>query len=57
MILAIADLLSAADLEASAPGSRQRTFSDGRATAGWSARLVKHNLQAREGPEPEAPAA
>jgi len=50
MILAIADLLSAADLEAVGSALAGASFSDGRATAGWSARLVKQNLQAREGP-------
>src|SRR5262245_17039570 len=51
MILAIADLLSAADLETVTTALAGATFSDGRASAGWSARLVKQNLQAREGPE------
>lgn len=50
MILAIGDLLSAADLDAVTSALAGATFSDGRATAGWSARLVKQNLQAREGP-------
>jgi PKHD-type hydroxylase len=51
MILAIADLLSAADLEAVGIALAGASFGDGRATAGWSARLVKQNLQAREGPD------
>jgi PKHD-type hydroxylase len=49
MILAIGDLLNAADLDAVTSALAGATFSDGRATAGWSARLVKQNLQAREG--------
>jgi PKHD-type hydroxylase len=51
MILAIADLLSPPDLDAVNTELAGASFSDGRATAGWSARLVKQNLQAREGPE------
>jgi PKHD-type hydroxylase len=51
MILAIADILSAADLAEVRAGLVQATFVDGKATAGWSARLVKSNLQASEGPE------
>jgi PKHD-type hydroxylase len=51
MILAIGDLLSAADLDAVSTLLAAASFSDGRATAGWSARLVKQNLQARDGPE------
>jgi PKHD-type hydroxylase len=51
MILAIADLLNAADLEAIGARLAAASFSEGRATAGWSARLVKNNLQAGEGPE------
>jgi PKHD-type hydroxylase len=50
MILAIAELLSAADLEAVRVELAGASFSDGRTTAGWSARLVKQNLQARDGP-------
>jgi len=50
MILAIGDLLTAADLDAVRTALAGATFSDGRATAGWSARLVKQNVQAREGP-------
>ena len=51
MILAIADLLSAADLEAIGARLAAASFREGSATAGWSARLVKNNLQASEGPE------
>jgi len=54
MILAIADLLSAADLEAVRARLADAPFADGGATAGWSARLVKSNLQAREGRQAEA---
>jgi len=39
MILAIADLLSAADLEAVRARLADAAFEDGGATAGWSARL------------------
>lgn len=46
MILAIADVLSAADIEEVRAGLSGAAFVDGRATAGWSARLVKSNLQA-----------
>lgn len=49
MILAIADLLNAADLEIVGSALAGASFSDGRDSAGWSARLVKSNLQAREG--------
>ncbi len=51
MILAIADILSAADLAEVRAGLAKATFVDGKATAGWSARLVKSNLQASAGPE------
>lgn len=50
MILAIADVLSAADVDEVRAGLATATFVDGRATAGWSARLVKANLQASPGP-------
>jgi PKHD-type hydroxylase len=50
MILAIADLLSAADLEVVGSALAGASFSDGRESAGWAARLVKSNLQARESP-------
>ena len=53
MILAIADVLSVADIEAVRAGLGHATFVDGKATAGWSARLVKSNLQAAVGPETE----
>jgi PKHD-type hydroxylase len=47
MIVAIADVLSAADVEAVRVGLGDATFLDGKATAGWSAKLVKSNQQAR----------
>jgi PKHD-type hydroxylase len=47
MILAIADVLSPADVVAVSAGLASATFVDGKATAGWSAKLVKANLQAR----------
>ena len=50
MILAIADVLSAADLDEVRAGLATATFVDGKATAGWSARLVKANLQAEPRP-------
>ena len=53
MILAIADVLSAADVAEVRDGLASATFVDGKATAGWSARLVKSNLQASDGPEVE----
>jgi PKHD-type hydroxylase len=53
MILAIADVLSAADVDEVRSGLATATFVDGRATAGWSARLVKSNLQPSAGPELE----
>ena len=54
MILAIADLLTAADLDGVCTALASAAFGAGRATAGWSARLVKCNLQACEGAAPEA---
>src|SRR5262245_56756204 len=51
MILAIAELLTAADLDTIGAQLAGARFSEGSATAGWSARLVKNNLQAGEGPE------
>jgi PKHD-type hydroxylase len=53
MILAIPDILSLADIEAVRAGLANATFVDGRTTAGWSAKLVKSNLQAGSGPEIE----
>ena len=51
MILAIADVLSAADLAEVEASLATATFVDGKATAGWSAKLVKANLQATGGPQ------
>jgi PKHD-type hydroxylase len=51
MILAIADVLSGADLEDLRTGLAGVPFVDGKATAGWEAKHVKSNLQAREGPD------
>lgn len=51
MILAIADILSAADAEAVRTELASATFVDGKATAGWSAKLVKSNLQASDSPQ------
>ncbi len=48
MILAIADVLSPADIAAIRKVVDRADFVDGRATAGWSAKLVKANLQAAE---------
>jgi PKHD-type hydroxylase len=53
MILAIAEVLSAADTAEVREGLASASFADGRTTAGWSARLVKSNLQASGGPELE----
>jgi PKHD-type hydroxylase len=47
MILAIAEVLSATDVEQLRAGLASATFVDGKTTAGWSAKLVKSNLQAR----------
>ena len=51
MILAIADVLSAADVAEVRAGLAGATFVDGKTSAGWSARLVKSNLQASAGPD------
>ena len=53
MILAIADVLSAADIETVRAGLANAPFVDGKTTAGWSAKLVKSNLQAGPGAEVE----
>ena len=53
MILAIADILSASDIEAVRAGLASAPFVDGKATAGWSAKLVKSNLQASDSPNIE----
>lgn len=50
MMLRIAGLLDAESLAALQSGlADPGLFADGRATAGWHARAVKHNLQARRG--------
>src|SRR5829696_9926027 len=49
MIITIADVLSAADLAEIGAALAASRFEDGRHTAGWSARLVKNNEQARDG--------
>ncbi|MDX2204004.1 MAG: Fe2+-dependent dioxygenase [Hyphomicrobiaceae bacterium] len=46
MLLAIADILSSSDLDTVRAALARARFVDGKATAGWSARLVKDNLQA-----------
>ncbi len=48
MILTIAEVLSQDDVNAVRAGLASATFIDGKATAGWSARLVKSNLQAQQ---------
>src|SRR4029079_18212678 len=53
MILAIADMLSAADVAEVHAALATAKFVDGETTAGWSAKLVKANLQAAGGPELE----
>jgi PKHD-type hydroxylase len=53
MILSMADVLSPADIEAVRAGLASATFVDGRTTAGWSAKLVKSNLQASDSPDLE----
>ena len=54
MILAISDALSEADVAALRNGLAEATFVPGEDTAGWSARLVKSNLQAADSREVEA---
>ena len=53
MILAIADILSVAEIEAVRAGLAHAPFVDGKTTAGWSAKLVKSNLQAGAGAKVE----
>jgi PKHD-type hydroxylase len=52
MILCIASVLSADELARIGASLNRATFEDGRATAGWSARLVKQNTQLVAGSEP-----
>jgi PKHD-type hydroxylase len=54
MILAVSDVLSEADVTALSGGLAQASFAPGEETAGWSAQLVKSNLQASDSPEIEA---
>lgn len=49
MLITIADVLSSSDLNEIRTMLGAMRFEDGRATAGWSAKLVKDNEQAREG--------
>src|SRR5215218_9637888 len=49
MLMTIADVLTSDELEEVRSMLASMRFEDGRATAGWSARLVKDNEQAREG--------
>ena len=51
MILAIADAITSADIAEVRAGLATAAFVDGRTTAGWSAKLVKANLQALDSPE------
>lgn len=52
MILCIASVLTVEEIDQVRAGLEGATFIDGRATAGWHARLVKHNVQA-DGRAPE----
>jgi PKHD-type hydroxylase len=54
MILAVSDVLSKADITALCNGLAHAPFVPGEETAGWSAQLVKSNLQAAATPESEA---
>jgi PKHD-type hydroxylase len=54
MILAISNILSEPDVAALRSGLAQVAFGPGEDTAGWSASLVKSNLQAVDSPEVEA---
>jgi PKHD-type hydroxylase len=53
MILSIADVLSQSDVAEITAALAGVSFVDGKATAGWAARLVKANLQAEAGPRLE----
>jgi PKHD-type hydroxylase len=48
MILAVADVFTPADIAAIRKVVDRADFVDGRSTAGWSAKLVKDNLQAAD---------
>jgi PKHD-type hydroxylase len=54
MILSATDVLSTADVAALRDGLTRADYIPGQSTAGWSARLVKSNLQATDSPETEA---
>jgi PKHD-type hydroxylase len=54
MILAVSDALSQADVAALRGALAQAAFVPGESTAGWTASLVKSNLQAGDSPEVEA---
>ena len=54
MILAIADVLTEADVTAVRNGLDRASVQPGGDTAGWSARRVKSNLQAGDSPETQA---
>src|SRR3954451_13076873 len=49
MLITIADVMPRAELDEIRAMLGSMRFEDGRTTAGWSARLVKDNEQAREG--------
>jgi len=49
MMLCIGDILNSKELEEICTDIETLTFIDGRATAGWAARLVKDNEQAEAG--------
>ena len=53
MLVSIADVLPPADVAEVRAALASATFVDGKTSAGWSARLVKSNLQASRGPELE----
>ncbi|WP_458527294.1 Fe2+-dependent dioxygenase [Onishia taeanensis] len=55
MILCIADILSSEQLDRARDALAEVPFKDGRETAGWHARTVKHNQQA-DGRSPEVAA-
>jgi PKHD-type hydroxylase len=54
MILTVSDVLSEADVATLRKGLAQTAFLPGAESAGWSAELVKFNLQASDSPDVEA---
>lgn len=54
MMLCIGDVLNSKDLEEVRADIETLAFVDGRATAGWAARLVKNNEQAEAGSQVDA---